>query len=258
MSKLIKELDAKKVEDLKKKNENVLVKEAETLLLNAHDEDIKVLKDAGLSHYIEYEESKQEVFNSLNHHSEKYVRKCYTGKQIKELCIAYDLRCLPSQLYNGSIDGELASKIKNFFEQIDKPVNRDHLFILAPVEQFNTIEHVPLNTDPVLFYCENRAYNKNSGPNENDTLVLLHQWGDDFKNSRIFRILTNRMSSRNSDGTNAMMTNIGIFVILVSLISTFTGLHPIAGTIISSLGILFIFSSIGSTFRDENWNTNKV
>lgn len=97
--------------------------------------------------------------------------KIYHISQIEKLANKYALRFLPSNLYVGSIDAELPSKISQFEIAYNIKMTPDNCFILAPAESFQ----LKVPKDPLLFYeiDENHFY-------------LIHKWGNDLN---IFRML---------------------------------------------------------------------
>lgn len=93
------------------------------------------------------------------------INKVYNEEQIKELCIKFRLRFLPSEYYKGTLPYEAVSAIKAFEKEFN-PADAKYL-IVAPAEFFQLKDHY---ADPLLF-----------AQLGNGNYYLLHQWGKDFK-----------------------------------------------------------------------------
>jgi hypothetical protein len=88
----------------------------------------------------------------------------FTLKQIKNICLKYNLRFLDSNYFKSSFPYEAISKIKAFENKYQVKVK--NFKIIAPAEVFKLED---CNKDPLLFaqLADNRYY-------------LIHQWGNDL------------------------------------------------------------------------------
>jgi len=98
--------------------------------------------------------------------------------QIESICNKYYLKFLPSAMYKGSVDNELALKIEAFelnhgvncFSKMESYLFRNiavgNTYIIAPPESFD-LQEKPL--DPLFFYKINDEY-----------FYLIHKWGNDL------------------------------------------------------------------------------
>lgn len=185
---LLKELKKQQRKAHKQVEENDVKKEVEQFLLTAHEEDEQILHNIGLDHNIEYDRKLTQDYNRTKKANEIYKQETFTGRQIKALCNTYDLKMLRAQYYNGQIPSDLTRKLKEFEQTTDTNlVDSDNFFILAPVEQFKTIKHVPRSQDPILFYRADSSPNRYGEAQEEDLFVQVHNWGNDFTFLRKFR-----------------------------------------------------------------------
>jgi hypothetical protein len=111
-----------------------------------------------------------------------YHGNVYTTQQIKEMCMDYHLRFLPSKLYTGSFDVEVAGKVIEFSKKTNTPIEdyslRNSFYILAPESDFELKDEKHITKkqrDPALFYKIDDTHYR-----------LIHKWGEDFT---VFRLL---------------------------------------------------------------------
>lgn len=152
------------------------IEEVRLLLQENESEKAKVLR--GLSQNsnfsrIEKIRGKQIELEKLE---EGYHGKVYTRKQIKEMCVDYHLRFLPSSYYTGSFDAEVAGKVIEFSKKTNTPIEdyslRNSFYILAQEEDFSLKNEKYITKkqkDPALFYKI-----------DHDHYRLIHKWGEDF------------------------------------------------------------------------------
>jgi hypothetical protein len=95
---------------------------------------------------------------------EKDKINLFTLKQIKNICLKYNLRFLDSSYFKSNFPYEAISKIKAFESKYNVKVK--NFKIIAPAEVFKLED---CNKDPLLFaqLADNRYY-------------LIHQWGNDL------------------------------------------------------------------------------
>lgn len=99
--------------------------------------------------------------------------------QIKSICNKYYLRFLPSSLYNGSVDADLANKVLTFEVAYGLDLKNTHYYIMAPASSFK-LEAKP--KDPLFFYHIADGY-----------YYLVHKWGNDLSMyRRLLPLLSNR------------------------------------------------------------------
>ena len=94
------------------------------------------------------------------------MNQAYSREHIKEICLRFRLRFLPSEMYKGTLPYAAVTAITQFenkFAQGDKK----QYYIVAPAEFFKLQDRF---SDPLLF-----------AKLSDGTYYLLHQWGDDFK-----------------------------------------------------------------------------
>lgn len=105
-------------------------------------------------------------FNPVNSGLQFDINQAYSRGHIKELCIRFRLRFLPSELYKGTLPYSAIAAI-NRFENTFAQGDKKQYYIVAPAEFFKLHDRF---SDPLLF-----------AQLSNGTYYLLHQWGEDFK-----------------------------------------------------------------------------
>lgn len=179
--------------------------------------------------------------------------------QIEKTCKDYYLRFLPSVLYSGTIDKELAFKIANFEAAYEVKCQCDYVnpsarfgvwipivvdekgnisypnagdskiqntFIMAPASSFKLQERPK---DPLFFYKINEEY-----------YYLIHKWGNDLN---IFRRLLGFWSnSFNWFASLAMWNIIAIVVLLLG------GDISVTGKVLIAINALFLITNIVTYF----------
>lgn len=152
--------------------------------------------------------------------------------QIKQTCLNYFLRFLPSDIYTGTIDSELPYKINAFEAAYGVRCGTSSCFIMAPASSFK-LQEVP--KDPLFFYKINEEY-----------YYLIHKWGNDLN---VFRRALPILSSTWFFYLSMIL---GVFMNLSSmkLDNDFTGLEAInafsATVIIVTLIVITIHSVVDS------------
>lgn len=151
--------------------EDLILKEANQILENSQQEDLSILAKIGLGKNIS---EAQKINNKRS--IESQFDEVYDIKAIEKLAINYRLRFLPSDLYSGTIDPLLATKVKEFINKhnVDTSVPRQRyswvdsskFFILAPASSFALQERPK---DPIMLYKIN-----------NEKYAFVHKWGNDF------------------------------------------------------------------------------
>lgn len=191
-------------------------------------------------------------------------------KVIKDLCLRYRLRLLPTKHYIGAFPPDITTEIKeleknkaeshNRFTRFDAHQLQSDFYVLAPPSMFKLDKIIKepkqsivskfmqaLQEEPILFYKES-----------DDHYVLLKKWGDDFT---IFRRILGFFTGKEENAVKSMLF-IAIFAsILVNCFIKETisnhflisGLTLLAFIAISALICCFVS---GDSFTENNWNKN--
>ena len=258
--KLTKELKEAKQKEHAAIGEDSIIEQAETILLQAHDEEVELLAELGLDHHIQYERKLTEDYRRTKKAEHIYATESFTGKQIKDICQKYYLKLLPVQYYNGSIPADLVRTINEFYKErnLGTP-KKNHLYILAPIEQFQNVKFVP-QMDPILFYKEpDRHTTRVEFAQEYHVFNQVHNWGDDFtwKRRLMHMFNTSKLNSDEPTKLFGTVASIAVFFLGAAL-----------GLIFSSFGIAFVIMTAAAILNyligteeaaiDKLWNTNKV
>lgn len=193
-----------------------------------------------------------------------------TEDVIKDLCMRYRLRLLPTNRYIGAFPPDITTEIKELeknkreshpkFTRFDQHQLQTEFYVLAPPSMFKLDKVVKepkvsvirnflkaLEEEPILFYKENDNH-----------YVLLKKWGDDFT---IFRRILGFFTGKEENLVKftmfliAFISIISNFIIKESIVQHFA----VSGLII--LAFIAIFSIIynfveTSYFTSNNWNKN--
>lgn len=196
----------KKRESSKKDAVNI-VKETQLLLEGDAQQEREILKKIGLGHQIK----KAERVNVIDLERKTFETE-YGGEvvmqehEIKELCIKYDLKFLPTEKFKGHTDLNIGPRIRRFVEKNNINPSKGDFFIMAPGKTFN-LEDRPKpvkDSDPILFY-------KIPNNTEERMFVMVHKWGNDFT---IFRRLRGLVLENVTSFVISHIT-IGFFVALL-------------------------------------------
>lgn len=262
--KLVKKLNKSKERDLRGLNGDEIVKEVETLLLGAHDADLEVLSTLGLDHQVKYDKLRRNDYQRTKKAEELYNRSSFTGRQIEELCGTYYLKILPVRYYNGTVPSDLARTIKEFCEEKNVPMRKDCFFILAPIEQFDTIKRVPRQADPILFYRDpDTTTSKERLASQEDVFTQILNWGNDFSEFRRLNYWFSTYDRRAFDEgfhfNYLRSTYLVIFFICMSLLVG-VGFNSIGFSIVLLIPALciMIWNSLSNPEINREWNTDDV
>lgn len=163
---------------VKSLDEDLAIKEFESIIKTNTEEDLKILSKLGMDHNIKIAKQKQEDSKYFNGFDNSRI---FHISEIEKICAKYGLRFLSSKLYKGTIDPLLPSKIKEFNKEYkgkysQEFINSENSFIMAPKNSFIL---QPIPKDP-LFFVELT----------DDHYYLVHKWGNDLSRLRfIFRPL---------------------------------------------------------------------
>lgn len=273
-------------------------------LLEAPKESLQILESINLTHHIHKVQDEFNEKNKVVQLKQIFGRNVYLGSDIKKLCIMYDLKCPQAQYFKGEVGAELAEIINNFvkenttteeyterekiiFENEDGSKNwkwgdseiktkskcnintaSANFFILAPAESF--MRDNPKSMNATLFYRESA---KSKVVQEEDHLIEIHSWGNNYSSNRMFNSLLHLQSHSNYDkygektkDSSDVLTIAGafystLFIMLVfALIGLFTNLM---GFIYVNIAIAIVFllnlllTSKSNLKHFQSWNQNK-
>lgn len=199
MGTLTKELKKISENKIKAIQEDLIVKEANQLLLENHTEDEQILERIGLDHHLRESKKKLGYSMMVEKLSKQFnTDKVFSGEDIQKICFKYNLRLIQAKYYNGNIPADLARSLRNFVNSTDDKsviISQNKLFILAPISQFNSERIQVRPVDPILFYriSDKSDYDANvDTASLSDTFIAVKEWGNDFT---IFRRLSKYFSS---------------------------------------------------------------
>lgn len=249
-NRMVKELKKLKMKGTKAV-EDQLLDETKQLLLKARDEDQEILSKLGLDHRIRYEQELQSDIVRSRQAEAIYSKEAFTGKQIKSLCNKYHLKCLSVGKYNGSIPPELPRKIRDFCAANQLRIDADKFFILAPMEQFRNIEHVPISKDPVLLYrTDGRTYDAQ----ETDVFVAVYNWGNDFIWHRIFKTWTLTYRRTDEDASALAATWIATVVLGIGMAASLLWGWFYVGFAAAAIWTMIMIGNSQKKKFDRLWN----
>lgn len=158
------------------KAEQVVLAEAEKILNNSTEDDIKVLKEMGLDYSVEKGKNLENKIKFLKAFDKT---RLFTEDEIKDLCVTYGLRFLPIGKYKGEVDPLVPSKVKSFETAYTQVMGKSwrtefkysKFMICAPKESFELSERPK---DPLLFYP---IANEQGDVKD---YFLVHKWGSDI------------------------------------------------------------------------------
>lgn len=183
------------------------------LLMNADaQEDTALIMNAFPNSSNSVSLEKNEENTRINKLTESYGSGVYTERQVKEICMKYRLRFLPSTYFKGNVPIEAVHKLKEVLKN-NKDLNyligtnsysfERNLFIMAPSNMFNISsnsqkardENAKLRElkrlrelDPALFIKL-----------DNDKYLFVKEWGNSFSTARrMLGALTARVSTLNT------------------------------------------------------------
>lgn len=201
----------KELESLNKKdilNSEMFVSEVKQLMEGTAQKERDILKEIGLGHNIIESEKQTEALIGFKSLEKEFDGEVYTISQIKYLALKYNLKFLPTKLFQGAVAPELGAVLVRFKEKhnLSEWDVKQKFYILAPEKMFKL---VPKPIDPLLFYrVEDRRFNE-------PVYKLVHKWGNDFTIARRISGILN--------GSDLAIT----IKKLVKLIAIFASIHLI-------------------------------
>ena len=183
-----------------------------------------------------------------------YNGEVYHGHDVREVCVKYRMRMLPSHRYCGPIDPEFGLKLSRFqraHQLTDDDLKHD-FFVVAPAETFDLEKRQRPLVDPLLLYRIDEQHYK-----------LVHQWGGDLHPLRYLRAWRHRS-----------LTTMTLYWTLFTLVLTLGLFGALAESVTNALTISTVFTFLvgwgyHSTLRDSydeqrdrfsihNWNQDWV
>lgn len=258
-----KELE-KKATMAKEKLTKDPIEEVRLLLQENESEKTKVLR--GLSQNSNFSRIEKIRGNQieLEKLEEGYAGKVYTRDQIKDMCVDYHLRFLPSCYYTGSFDVEVAGKVIEFSKKTNTPIEeyslKNSFYILAQEQDFSLKEEKYITKkqkDPALFYKIDHNHYR-----------LIHKWGEDFTVFRLLEGFRFRSWWWHQAINTLYVLPIVYFVLAILTLIDFFEFYPIS-FFFASLAISTIFSyfrwgwgkhdevdQIERFFSPHNWDSD--
>ncbi len=155
---------------------------------------------------------KNEEVNNVNKLTDEYGSGVYTELQVKEICMKYRLRFLPSTYYKGTVPIEAIHKLKEFIKSNDKLKYLDganaygferNVFILAPTNMFNISSNTQKAKDENAKMRELKRLQEQDPALfiklEDNRYLFIKEWGNSFSFSRkILGALTAKLSTLNT------------------------------------------------------------
>lgn len=250
------------IKELQKKSDTAEKKMQEQLddvkLLIAHDEsrEREMLNHLGVDKCITQYEDKRSSYFQKQSLVKRYGKEIFHIDQIKEICVDYDLRLLNTQYFQGWVDTELGSKLRNFVDEQNIPEHelKSSFFIMAPTHQFRIEEKIrsPKTYDPVLFYRI-----------DDENYLLIHQWGKELNWMRYITAFPKR---------SFLHSQIHYFVVAFAIIMVALSVFNLTSLVMAigmALGLssMFIFlrhryltneneKDINEPYNVNLWNTN--
>lgn len=146
------------------KQAELAIREVNNLLKKAQQNDVDILDRLGMTHNITVANREKTRIEQLSKYDSTRV---FHEDEIGKICNRYALRFLPSNVYKGTIDPLMPSKVAEF----EKLYGTHSYKICAPASAFK-LEEKP--KDPLLFASIG-----------NDYYYLVHKWGNDLSINRI-------------------------------------------------------------------------
>lgn len=139
----------------------------------------EILQRVGINRSAQEGQKIKYVIDRMKHEASRFKpERVYHISQIEGLCKKYHLRFLPSNLFKGSVDIDLPSKISQFEVAYDVRCQQTNSFVVAPASSFKLKERPK---DPLFFYKINDQF-----------YYLVHKWGNDLSVfRRVYALFTN-------------------------------------------------------------------
>ena len=166
----------------------------------------------------------------------RYDGEVYHADDVRQVCVHYRMRMLPSHRYRGPIDPEFGVKLNRFRREhqlTDGDLERD-FFVVAPAETFDLEKRQRPLVDPLLLYRIDAQHYK-----------LVHQWGGDLHPLRYLRAWRHRS-----------LTTMTLYWTLFTFVLTLGLFGALAESVTNALTISGVFTFLVgwgyySTLRDS-------
>ncbi len=186
--------------------------------------------------------------------TQRYDGGVYYAHDVRQVCVNYRMRMLPSHRYCGPIDPEFGAKLNRFrrAHQLTDHNLRHDFFVVAPAETFDLEKRQRPLVDPLLLYRIDEQHYK-----------LVHQWGGDLHPLRYLAAWPHRS-----------LTTMTLCWTLFTLVLTLGLFGVLAESLTNALTISAVFTFLVgwgyySTLRDSydeqrhrfsvhNWNQDWV
>ena len=180
----------------------------------------------------------------------QFAGDVYSVADVRQVCIDYHMRMLPSHRYHGPIDPAFGPKLRNFQRehQLTEADLEHDFFIVAPAETFDLEQRQRPLVDPLLLYRIDDQHYK-----------VVHQWGGDLHPLRYLRAWRHRS-----------LTNMTVYWTALTFLITMTLFGLLAESLANAFTISAVFTFLVgwgyySTLRDNydeqrhrfsvyNWN----
>lgn len=234
-------------------DEQVVLAEAEKILNNSTEEDMRILKEMGLNYSVD---NSKKLENKIKFIKSFDKTRVFSKEEIKDLCVTYGLRFLPIAKYKGEIDPLVPSKVKEFKSIHERVIgkgdwrsqfNYEKFMISAPAKSFELSEKP---VDPLLFYPIDK---------EGNDYFLVHKWGNDISAWNAVKSWRNR-----NFFTWLTYVYVAYMLPLTGLFSAFTKIGFGGVLLISSIAtVAFLIATLmfsdgdffDNKFADENWDS---
>lgn len=253
--KLDKELEQNSQASRAVKEAELAVNEVRLLLAADASNEREILKGLSLDHSVKEAENKQGELMTIEKLQEQFGN-VYTTEDISKIAYDYNLRFLPTARYRGRIDTLLASRVRDFCQKSNIPVNnawelQNNFYILAPERLFSLEGKQrpipPKPIDPLLFY---RISNRTG----EEYYTLIHKWGNDLN---IFRLFVGYMYRSSKHYVATISFLVGCAAMIASgffgigfFVSVFVGI--LAGFVCS----IAVHSSIPNFHHKQRWTSS--
>ena len=186
--------------------------------------------------------------------NKQFQGEVYHVNDIRQVCIDYRMRMLPSYRYHGPIDPEFGPKLNRFQKAHNLTATElEHdFFVVAPAETFDLEKRQRPLVDPLLLYRIDHQHYK-----------MVHQWGGDLHPLRYLAAWRHRS-----------LTNMTLYWTLFTFLTTLVLFGLLAESLTNALTIASVFTFLVgwgyySTLRDSydeqrhrftvyNWNQDWI
>lgn len=223
------------------------------LLLSVPKKEEEIISNLGLNHHQEYKTEKADDVLRTYKADKIYNQPTFTENELEQLCNTYFLKLLTCNNYNGTIPKELGTKLVEFKEQYEiADFSSYNVFIMAPAECFDNIEHVPINADPIIFYLDRKS----------NVYVQIYNWGNDFTSARVLKYWWAKTIKTSDHVSSRAISIIAIVISVIGFVFSFAedsaGFY--ASVVLYTIASAFMYfgNIVGTHYVDELWKENKL